>query len=182
MCEALQEKKCFKCGETKPLSSFYKHKAMLDGYLNKCKECTKKDVLENREKREDYYHAYDRVRNRQPRRKQSKKVYQSREDVKERSREVKRRSSEKHWKKKEANTVLGNAVRDGKVIKQPCFVCGDTDVQGHHPDYDSPLDVVWLCVPHHAEIHRKYDEEYNLLLLQQPKGNRWDVVKKQDTE
>lgn len=43
-------KKCFKCGLEKPLSEFYKHKAMGDGFLSKCKDCTKSDVHKRSEK------------------------------------------------------------------------------------------------------------------------------------
>lgn len=36
-------KVCFKCESEKPLTAFYKHKAMGDGHLGKCKTCTKSD-------------------------------------------------------------------------------------------------------------------------------------------
>jgi hypothetical protein len=45
-------------------------------------------------------------------------------------------------------------MRDGKVVKMPCLVCGDQNSEGHHPDYSRPLDVVWLCNKHHVETHK----------------------------
>jgi hypothetical protein len=47
-------KVCFKCNIDQPLSEYYKHKAMGDGHLNKCKTCTKSDsVKRHHEKNKD---------------------------------------------------------------------------------------------------------------------------------
>jgi len=39
----LKTKVCFKCKKEKTIDNFYKHPKMTDGFLGKCKECTKKD-------------------------------------------------------------------------------------------------------------------------------------------
>lgn len=45
--------------------------------------------------------------------------------------------------------------RLGKLVKQPCEICGETKVEAHHDDYSQPLAVRWLCRPHHREHHNK---------------------------
>ncbi len=51
-------KRCFKCEIAKPIVEFYKHPAMGDGYLGKCKECTKKDTKAQTEKNKPKYLEY----------------------------------------------------------------------------------------------------------------------------
>lgn len=45
------KKTCFKCLRTLERSEFYKHSAMSDGLLGKCKQCTRKDSEDNRKRK-----------------------------------------------------------------------------------------------------------------------------------
>lgn len=43
--------------------------------------------------------------------------------------------------------------RNGKLIPQPCEVCGSTEqIEKHHDDHAKPLEVRWLCRPHHVQL------------------------------
>lgn len=53
---------------------------------------------------------------------------------------------------------LNSAIQKGLIKRKPCEKCGTTErVHGHHEDYSKPLDVVWLCIKHHATRHRELD-------------------------
>lgn len=56
-------------------------------------------------------------------------------------------------KQRRARQEVANALRRGELERLPCEVCGRTPTQGHHDDYDQPLDVRWLCLEHHREEH-----------------------------
>lgn len=136
-------KTCFKCQRTLPRSEFYKHPMMGDGLLGKCKECARADVTANRRAKIDYYRSYD--------------VKRFREDPKRRA-DTYRTShelAEKYPDRQKARTAVGNAIRDGRLIRRPCEVCGIAKSEAHHDDYSKPLDVRWLCRRHHEEHHHR---------------------------
>lgn len=58
--------------------------------------------------------------------------------------------------KRAANVAVGNAVRDGRLKKEPCEVCEEVRVEAHHADYSKPLEVEWLCSVHHGAKHRTF--------------------------
>jgi len=150
----MEAKRCFKCGELKLLSEFYKHPQMADGHLNKCKDCHKKDVRENRSKKIEYYRGYDKSRNSDIARLIARRRYlHDHPEVKKRAIE---RYREKYPEKRIAHVITGNAIRDNRLIKKPCQVCGKIeDVEAHHEDYSKPLEVEWLCLEHHLQRHGK---------------------------
>jgi len=57
----------------------------------------------------------------------------------------------RHW----SRIVYHDAIRRGKLVRLPCEVCGKKRVDGHHSDYNRPLDVKWLCRTHHIEEHQR---------------------------
>ena len=137
------EKRCFKCGEVKALSCFYKHKQMLDGHLNKCKECAKSDSTLNRNANIESVRAYDRCRgNRQGR--EYCAVY--------------RKNNPNKYK---AHTLLNSAVKCGRVVKGSCECGCGKRVVAHHDDYLKPLEVRWMCQATHKQWHRDNGEGKN---------------------
>lgn len=136
----MKRKVCFKCGRRRSITMFYKHPMMADGHLGKCKDCTKHDMAMRRVDKIDEIRAYDKRRCQTPERKAKMLEYQ-------RTRRVRHRDKCIAWSR------LAYAVRTGKIVRQPCEVCGDPKTQGHHEDYSKPLDVRWLCFKHHREAH-----------------------------
>jgi hypothetical protein len=132
-------KRCFKCLADKPLAQFYKHSGMADGHLNKCKDCARADVAQHRTDNIEKVRAYDRERN-------------TLRHNADRRRRIVDEYHERYPERHKATTAVSNAIRNGKLFPQPCWVCGKKAV-AHHPDYDRPLDVVWLCQAHHKQAH-----------------------------
>ena len=157
-------KKCIKCGLSKPLDLFYSHEGMKDGRLNKCKECCKKSVSENYLKNIEHYKAYDKARAMLPHRVEAREKYSQTTKGKEKksyaSREWKKRNPIKHG----ATIIVGNAVRDGRLNKPPnCSNCNcePSRLHGHHDDYAMPLVVRWLCPKCHKAWHADNGEGLN---------------------
>ena len=150
-------KVCGKCREEKDIAEFYPHKR--DGYQSICKECKR---------------AYDREYNKTPKRKAyNKRFYEKlkaegyfndyylRPWVKKRQAENQRRYAQdpelriKYLARWYARRMTAN----GTIEKMPCAFCGNEQSQRHHPDYDQPLLIVWLCRDCHRILHDKAKAE-----------------------
>lgn len=130
-------KVCIKCRQEFAFDRFYRNSGMKDGRSNKCKECTKVDVRENRAKKIAYYRDYDKARG-------SRKTLSQ-------IREYRMKNPDAY----RAHNAVNNAIRDGKLKKKTeCERCGSAGhIQGHHDDYSRPLDVMWLCAACHTQRH-----------------------------
>ncbi len=157
----MKSKKCFKCGIVKPLGEFYKHPQMADGYLNKCKECTKKDNRENRAKKLEYYQEYDRQRANLPKRVKARKEYINKIKKTGIYSPMKKKSTKKYAdkypEKIKANQILNSNLMSEKIRKPSCCsICGKKEnLQAHHSDYLKPIQVLWVCDSCHKMIHKE---------------------------
>jgi ribosomal protein S27AE len=143
----VRSKECFKCKTVKPLAEFYKHSAMGDGHLNKCKECTKKDVGAHRANNIDRIRAYDRQRANRPERRASNLAITNAWRAEDRRRG-------------RAHCQVARAITKGILVRAPCERCGNPKSVAHHEDYDFPLAVTWLCQPCHKQRHKELKEEF----------------------
>ena len=138
----ISSKSCFKCNNILPLTEFYKHTAMGDGHLGKCKVCTKEDVNKHRLNNLEKVRKYDRDRAKNPER---AKI------AAELTKIWRQQDSRRH----RCHSAVARAIRSGKLEKMACCVCGAEKSLAHHESYDRPLDVVWYCQIHHSARHKE---------------------------
>lgn len=155
------KKICFKCNVEKEISFFYKHKAMHDGHLNKCKECTKKDVKCNyRIKTED-----------------ESFVQKERERGKNKYHRLNYREKHKDWLKSNQwhNNPKYKSLR--KKIK-----CGK-GIELHHWNYNEEYieDVFILDIKKHRRLHGFMKLDKDLLMFVTNEGVLLDSKEKHES-
>ena len=166
---ALMEKLCCRCREVQQLADFYRDSRMEDGRRSKCKTCFKqyaarryqrklKDPVwvERERERKRLNMRRWRVNNPEKARLRGKLWW---ERNPEKARAGNRAWSQRNKHKSAAHSKLNNAVARGDIVRpSDCSRCGvepvPRNIQGHHPDYNKPLDVEWICRSCHGEEHR----------------------------
>lgn len=185
-------KKCTKCEVIKSLEEFRKSARYKDGRYSRCKECVKEYEAENtnHEKKLKSREKY-RENNRERIRQQDKEAYMKDPDKfrqkarisqkkyfdspkgKEKYKQEGLKLREKYPEKARARSLLSNAVCEGKIIRpSQCSLCLSSDgvVEGHHPDYSKPLDVIWVCKSCHFVIHERIKYHRERLNPENPQG------------
>lgn len=150
-------KTCFKCGEVKDRSQFYRHGQMRDGLLGKCKTCTRADSEARRKIKEQDPVWMNKERDRHlAKSAKARKEGRDSPPHPEATRNWRRRNREKMA----AHNAVARALRKGTLTRQPCH-CGEK-AEAHHEDYAKPLEILWLCSKHHAERHVELRREIRL--------------------
>jgi len=156
------KKICTCCGQEKNLDDFYKHKQMLDGHLNKCKECKKSYQLKYRFENIEVVKEYDRNRpNAKERSKKNADRIRNNLEKYNKHKEDLRNWNKRNRNKRNAHLKVKRAIIKG-IIKKPnnCQKCGrKLELQAHHSDYEKPLDVIFLCIKCHNDEHKRIRNE-----------------------
>jgi hypothetical protein len=67
------------------------------------------------------------------------------------------RYRDKYIKKNRAQQLVYLNIKKGRLIKPKiCSDCGHKNkyIHAHHPNYNQPLDIIWLCWECHNYIHQ----------------------------
>lgn len=149
-------KKCSKCEIEKPRTDFNKNRARSDGFRGECRDCQKIYYQSHKEEMALYRKAYYQSHKEEMTAQQ--KIYNQTDRGKEAFCRASAKTIQKFPEKHKARQAVNNAIRDGRLIRpsicESCFQ--EKFVQGHHEDHvNKPLEVDWLCIKCHKELHKK---------------------------
>jgi hypothetical protein len=66
----------------------------------------------------------------------------------------KSRDNPEYRLKNMARSRVFRAIKSGKIKRAICSIKKCKIIgQAHHPDYNKPLEIVWLCNRHHQQLH-----------------------------
>lgn len=60
--------------------------------------------------------------------------------------------------KQQARWAVNKAIKAGKLFREECSRCGAVKSEAHHPDYNKPLLIIWLCRDCHVLEHKAKGE------------------------
>ncbi len=68
--------------------------------------------------------------------------------------------NDRHKKRATIRARVNYLIKRGKLTRSTtCQKCGQAAfTEAHHPDYDKPLDVEWLCHPCHRETFINHND------------------------
>lgn len=94
----------------------------------------------------------------------TKKEYRATEAGAEKTYQAIKKSDDKYKDKRSARAKVKYALKTNKLVKPTnCKSCNLVRaLDGHHPDYSKPLEVVWLCRQCHADTHSGIIKELQL--------------------
>jgi len=136
----LTHKRCSKCGVDQPIDNFYRKKKGAPLRVPQCKTCQKKLNDEWRASE----HGREMIR------KQFRERYKNKTD--EYIEKATRRALQKPAETKAAGRAR-YALKIGLIKQKPCERCGNEKAEKHHPDYEQPLKVEFLCRSCHMKEH-----------------------------
>lgn len=122
----INSKQCSACEIVKPVSEFYRQADRADSLRGDCKKC----------------HVAETKRNRQiDNQKWLRKLGIARE---------------KDPRKHKAVQLTTNRLKRGEIVRPGnCSKCHkECKPEGHHADYNKPLEIEWLCSVCHGEWHQ----------------------------
>jgi hypothetical protein len=136
-------KACSTCKQTLSVGEFYADHRRKDGLKSQCKACHCRSTIESRDP--ERHRATNREHMRRARKANPEK-FRARERARHR----------RQGRETRARAALNNAVKRGAIVRPSCCEgCGRGGrIEGHHVDYDKPLDVRWLCTECHGKEHR----------------------------